>query len=183
MNKHEQKLSRFLSLVLRHKPEEIGLELDPQGWASVDDLLSRLEQYGKKLTLEGLQRIVAENNKKRFAFSDDGKSIRASQGHSIEIDLALTHQAPPEFLYHGTATRFMGFIENEGLTKMSRQHVHLSADIHTAHDVGKRHGKPIILEITASVMRDHGHQFFLSENGVWLTESVPPDYLTRRFSL
>ena len=110
MTKREQRLSRFLSLVLRHKPEEIGLEIDLKGWARVDDLLSSLEQNGKKLTLEGLKNIVAENNKKRFAFSDDGRSIRASQGHSIEINLELTPQSPPEFLYHGTATRFIGLI-------------------------------------------------------------------------
>ncbi len=182
MTPKEKRISRLLSLVLRHDPASIGLTLDSQGWAKVDDLLDCLAKHKKETSLESLQTIVAENNKSRFAFSEDETKIRASQGHSINIDLQLTPQSPPEFLYHGTCTRFMEAIEKEGLMKMSRQHVHLSADISTAHTVGKRHGNPIILEVAASLMESHHFKFYLSENQVWLTDHVPPDYLTRRFS-
>lgn len=183
MTKKEQRASRFLSLILRHDPSVIGIELDSQGWASVDDLLAALQAHRKPLTLNELKTIVHENSKSRFHFSDDGSHIRAAQGHSIEVDLQFTEQTPPDLLYHGTANRFMDLIERQGLMKMSRQHVHLTSDVRIAHDVGRRHGKPIILEVSAGPMSAHGHAFFLSANGVWLTESVPPDYLSRRFSL
>ena len=183
MTKTEQKISRFLTLVLRHDPAAIGLTLDAHGWAKNDDLLRCLQQHGQNLTLEGLQNIVNGSPQQRFSFSDDGSQVRASQGHSVDIGLKLSPQIPPQFLYHGTATRFMEFIEREGLKKMTRQHVHLSAKPRTAHESGNRHRQPIILEISAETMSHHGLKFFLSENGVWLTDSVPPDYLNRRFQL
>jgi putative RNA 2'-phosphotransferase len=183
MTKKHQRTSRFLSLVLRHDPAVIGLQLDPQGWASVDDLLAALKDHRKPLTLSELKSIVSGNNKRRFHFSEDGTRIRAAQGHSIEVDLQFNEQTPPDLLFHGTATRFMNLIEREGINKMSRQHVHLSADIRTAHSSGRRHEKSVILEVAAALMQTHGFKFFLSQNGVWLTESVPPDYLARRFSI
>ena len=183
MSQKNNKLSRTLSLVLRHDPGAIGLALDSEGWAAVQELLDCMTRHGKKLDLVLLQNIVKESDKQRFRFSDDGQRIRANQGHSVPVDLKLKKQSPPDLLYHGTATRFMDTIEREGLRKMTRQHVHLSPDIRTAHAVGKRHGRPVILEIAARSMADHGFQFYLSENGVWLTEEVPPDYLIRRFSV
>ncbi|YCM43979.1 RNA 2'-phosphotransferase [Verrucomicrobiaceae bacterium 227] len=183
MSQKNNKLSRTLSLVLRHDPGAINLTLDPEGWASVDELLACMTRYGKRIDLLTLQEIVAGSDKQRFRFSDDGQRIRANQGHSIQIDLQLEAQSPPDVLYHGTALRFMDAIEKEGLKKMARQHVHLSPDIRTAHAVGMRHGRPVILEIAARSLANHGFQFYLSENGVWLTEEVPPDYLVRRFSI
>jgi putative RNA 2'-phosphotransferase len=178
-----KKLIGLLSLVLKHRPEEIGLTLDPKGWARVDELLTCLNKKHGPFTCADLEKLVNSHEPRRFSFTDDGTAIRANEGHSIEIELVAVPKKPPEFLYHGTATRFMDLIEREGLSKMSRQQVHLSRGIRPAHDAGEKHGKPIILEISSNVMHNHGHQFFLSENGVWLTESVPPDYLTRRFSL
>lgn len=169
--------SKFLSLVLRHKPEEIGLSLDENGWTDVDELIRLVNQHGKPLTRDLLERIVTENDKKRFAFSDDGKRIRASQGHSVEIDLALTPSAPPELLYHGTATRFLDSIRATGLHSANRQHVHLSRDIETATKVGQRHGKPAILTIRAGAMHAAGRVFYLSANGVWLTDLVPVEFI------
>ena len=183
MTKRQRRTSRFLCLVLRHDPAVIDLQLNSQGWATVDDLLSALQAHGKPLSLSKLKSIVSGNNKRRFHFSEDGTRIRAAQGHSIEVDLQFNKQTPPDLLFHGTATRFMNLIEREGINKMSRQHVHLSADIRTAHSVGRRHGKPVLLEVAAALMHTHGFKFFLSQNGVWLTESVPPDYLARRFSI
>lgn len=182
MSRFINKLSRTLSLVLRHDPASIGLSLDREGWASVDELLACLNQRGRTIDRAALAQVVRENNKQRFRFSEDGLRIRANQGHSIEIDLKLKAQAPPDILYHGTASRFMPSIEREGLKKMTRQHVHLSADLRTAHSVGKRHGKPVVLEISADSMAGHGFVFYLSENGVWLTNEVPVDYLRRRMT-
>jgi putative RNA 2'-phosphotransferase len=176
MTKNEQKIGRFLSLVLRHDPASIGLQLDSQGWAKIDELLTALKQNSKTLSHEGLQTIVEHSNQ-RFSFSEDGGSVRASQGHSINIDIKLTPESPPEFLYHSTCSRFMDTIESKGLSKMSRQHVHLCGDIRSAHEVGRKHRKPIILEVAARLMESHRFQFFKSEDGIWLTEAVPPDYL------
>lgn len=169
--------SKFLSLILRHKPEKIGLLLDSEGWANVDELLERCQNYGVSLNRDRLEEVVANNNKKRFAFSKDGKRIRASQGHSIDVDLALESQKPPVVLYHGTATRYLDPILAQGLIKGRRQHVHLSSDLSTARNVGMRHGQPVILEVAAGKMDQEGYSFFLSANGVWLTEHVPMIYL------
>jgi len=171
------RLSKFLSLVLRHEPEKIGVALDANGWVAVDELLTGAAKAGVALTPEGLRRIVETDDKKRFAFSDDGRRIRASQGHSVEVDLDLPAAVPPEHLFHGTATRFLGSIRAEGLRPQSRWHVHLSPDEETAVKVGMRHGKPAVLRVAAGRMQRDGHAFYLSANGVWLTETVPAEYL------
>lgn len=169
--------SRKLSLVLRHKPETIGLELDAQGWAEVKLLLRKMSTSGTPLTLTSLEQIVAENDKKRFAFSPDGRKIRASQGHSIDIDLKLEPVTPPAQLFHGTATTSVESILAMGLQSRSRQHVHLSLDLETATKVGARHGKPVILTVDAGEMDAAGYEFYCSANNVWLTEEVPKEYL------
>lgn len=171
------RLSKFLSLVLRHDPGTIGITLDPNGWVAVDELLSAAARAGKQITREQLDEVVATNDKKRFAFSSDGTRIRASQGHSVEVDLGLAPVEPPESLFHGTATRSVEAIRAEGLVRQSRQHVHLSPDEETAIRVGQRHGKPVVLIVRAGQMHRDGHAFYRSDNGVWLTDSVPPEYL------
>ncbi len=169
--------SKFLSLILRHKPEIIGLVLDAQGWADVDTLLEKLRAEGKGLSKEELGEVVEKNNKKRFSFNEDKTRIRASQGHSIKLDLGYEPVQPPEFLYHGTATRYVNSIRKQGLIKGSRHHVHLSEQLDTAKNVGSRHGVPVILTVKTQEMYEAGFRFFVSENGVWLTENVPVDYL------
>lgn len=173
---HDQ-ISKLLSLVLRHQPEAIGLTLDEQGWADVDDLLQRLADQGKPVTRECLAEVVATNAKQRFRLSDDGQRIRANQGHSLAVLLDLTPLTPPATLFHGTATRFLPAILAEGLTRRQRQHVHLSADSATATAVGQRHGKPVVLALDAAAMHRDGYLFYRSDNGVWLTDQVPPRYL------
>ncbi|QEG02374.1 RNA 2'-phosphotransferase [Stieleria maiorica] len=171
--------SKFLSLVLRHRPEVIGAKLDPEGWLAIDELIAQANSHGKALTLELLHEVVATNDKKRFALSDDGLRIRASQGHSVSgVELNLEQQTPPEVLYHGTVAAFLDSIRATGLQKRSRHHVHLSPDEETATKVGSRRGKPIILRVAAETMHRDGHQFYLSANGVWLVDAVPPIYLT-----
>ncbi|MBD2700218.1 RNA 2'-phosphotransferase [Spirosoma sp. BT702] len=172
-----QRISKLLSLVLRHKPEKIGVTLDKNGWTDVDTLLIKLAGNGFRVDRDQLRYIVETNNKKRFAFSPDEKRIRANQGHSIQVDLGYTEKQPPQHLYHGTATRFLDIILTEGLKKMNRHHVHLSSEEQTAHTVGSRHGKPIVLTIKAGEMKANGHVFYQSENGVWLTDSVPASYI------
>lgn len=171
------RMSKFLSLVLRHKPEEIGLTLDENGWADIEDLIRLANQRGTRMTRQLLEQVVSENDKKRFALSKDGLRIRASQGHSVEIDLALASARPPEELYHGTASRFIDSIRASGLHSGNRQYVHLSLDASTATKVGQRHGKPVVLTIRAGEMAAAGHTFFLSANGVWLTEKVPVEFI------
>jgi RNA:NAD 2''-phosphotransferase len=170
------KRSRFLSFILRHRPEEIGLSLDENGWADVDELLKAINRDRRTMTLETLQEIVATDNKQRYAFSNDGTKIRASQGHSINIDLELTAIEPPDVLYHGTAYHLLPSIWEKGLEPQNRQYVHLSSDIETATKVGSRHGKPVVLTIDAKQMQADGHTFYLSENKVWLTHHVAPKY-------
>ena len=171
------KLSRFLSLVLRHKPETIGLELDENGWADVEQLLSRLKMAGRPMDRTVLQEIVETNDKQRFGFDESGTRIRANQGHSVEVDLEFEARTPPDLLFHGTAERNIVSILATGLNSGSRQHVHLSADEETAIKVGSRHGKPIVLKIDTAAMQKAGHEFFQSKNGVWLTDSVPSEFL------
>lgn len=178
MKKSLVKKSKFLSLILRHKPEVVGLTLDENGWVDVDLLLQAIQQHNRSLTRAELNEIVATNNKKRFAISEDGERIRASQGHSLNVDLEFQPQTPPDVLYHGTAVRFLPSVREKGLQKMNRQHVHLSATAETAANVGSRHGKPAILLVDAKSMHANGFGFFLSENGVWLTDHVPNQYLT-----
>ena len=158
--KNTVKLSKFLSLVLRHKPQTIGITLDKNGWTDVKILLQKMNDYGKKIDIQTLKEVVANNNKKRFAFNEKGDKIRANQGHSISIDLGYTPQTPPYILYHGTVERFLGSIFTTGLEKRKRHHVHLSANLETALNVGKRRGKPIILLVDAKTMHEDGFPFF-----------------------
>lgn len=171
-----KRVSKKLSLLLRHRPELYQLQLDKQGWCEIAELIASAKKNNFPITQEILEKVVAENDKKRFAFSEDGKKIRANQGHSIPIELGYTSTEPPQFLYHGTATRFMKSIKMQGLQKRNRHHVHLSTDRDTALKVGARHGVPIILTIQAGRMYQDGFEFFLSENGVWLTDVVPAKY-------
>lgn len=171
------KTSKFLSLVLRHQPEFIGLTLDREGWADVDELIRLARAGGHSLDRPLLETVVAGNDKKRFFLSDDGRKIRANQGHSIDIDLALSPTAPPAILYHGTADRFIDSIRKTGLNSGTRQHVHLSPDMATAVKVGQRHGKPVVITVRAGEMAASGHLFYCSANGVWLTEQVPLAFL------
>ncbi|GAA5091776.1 RNA 2'-phosphotransferase [Chryseobacterium ginsengisoli] len=179
MNEQQKKkISKFISLVLRHKPEIINLNLDENGWTDVDELItkSKRDSYGG-FTFEELDEIVETNDKKRFIFNEDKTRIRANQGHSIDIDLALKPQQPPEFLYHGTAESNIDSILEKGIEKRNRQHVHLSQNKETATKVGMRHGKPVILIIKTKEMFDNGIEFYLSENNVWLTDFVDAKYI------
>lgn len=175
--KETTSLSKFLSLVLRHQPEAINIKLDEQGWVVVDELLLKAAAHGKAITLEILNHIVETNAKKRFAFDDARQKIRASQGHSVEVELGYEAQIPPDVLYHGTASQSVEAILQTGLEKRSRQHVHLSSDLETAVKVGQRHGKPVVLTVAAGEMHRLGHKFYLSENKVWLTDFVPTDFI------
>jgi putative RNA 2'-phosphotransferase len=170
--------SKFLSLILRHKPDTIGVSLDAHGWVSIQALLDALNTHNHSISREMLDEVVFTNDKKRFSYSANGLMIRANQGHSIGVDLELEPIEPLNILYHGTVDRFIDSIKASGLQKMNRQHVHLSATVETARSVGSRRGKPIVLNIDADKMYRDGHQFFLSLNGVWLTESVPWKYIT-----
>lgn len=172
-----KELSKFLSYVLRHAPETIGLRLDANGWADVGELLATANQAGKPIDLDTLRTLVAENDKQRFTLSEDGRRIRAAQGHSITVDLALAPAEPPMLLYHGTATRNLDAIFAEGLQPGRRQKVHLSVDAETAIKVGQRHGKPTVLQVAAGRMHADGLPFWRADNGVWLTDHVPAEYL------
>ena len=169
--------SKFLSLILRHEPERVGLQLGEAGWVAVDDLLNAVNQHGTPLTRDQLNHIVATSDKRRLAFSEDGQRIRASQGHSVEIDLQYAPQQPPEILYHGTATRFLDAIRKDGLQKMARHDVHLSAETKMTLQVGGRHGKPVLLKIRAGEMHRAGFVFRCSANNVWLVDHVPPQFI------
>ncbi|MBM7066910.1 RNA 2'-phosphotransferase [Actibacterium sp. 188UL27-1] len=169
--------SKLLSLILRHEPAKAGLTLEPGGWVVIDDLLDGLNRLHKPMTRAELDLVVAESAKKRLTISDDGSRIRAAQGHSVPITLDLPAVVSPNQLYHGTATRFLPAIQNDGLKRMSRPHVHLSRPADTATKVGRRHGTPTILRVQSARMATDGHEFFQADNGVWLTAQVPPTYL------
>lgn len=175
--KENKRISKFLSWVLRHQPESIGIMLDENGWTEISVLLERMVQNDVPADRVILDHIVATNTKKRFAFDETGTKIRASQGHSVTIDLGYTVQKPPDILYHGTAAAFAASIRETGLQKPERHHVHLSADKATAIQVGQRHGKPFVFEVLALQMFSEQFDFYLSENGVWLTDHVPEQYL------
>ena len=177
------KTSKFLSLVLRHAPGLIGISLDPAGWVSVGELLRACGAHGRGLSLEELRAVVEGNDKRRFSFSEDGSRIRANQGHSVPVELGYSAAVPPEILYHGTVEKFLPSIMREGLMRGARHHVHLSADVETASKVGGRRGRPVVLTVESERMRRDGHEFFLSANGVWLTERVPPEYIVAPGSL
>jgi len=176
-DKETVRTSKFLSLILRHEPERVGLKLDSAGWVGVNELLEAVNRNGVSLSLDELKHVVTANDKKRFAFSEDGQRIRASQGHSVEVDLQYERQTPPEFLYHGTPERFLESIRATGLNKGQRHHVHLSPDPQTATKVGQRRGRPIVLTIRSGEMHRHGHIFYRSANGVWLVDHVPPQFI------
>ena len=176
--KQHTRTSKFLSLVLRHKPEAAGIELDTNGWASVAELLKGCAASGYAITRTDLTEIVETCEKQRYSFDPTKTHIRANQGHSVAVDLEFAPADPPEFLYHGTATSALGMIYSAGgINKMRRLHVHLSADIQTAKTVGSRHGTPAIIRVAAQRMHANGFPFFLSANGVWLTDTVPCDYM------
>jgi putative RNA 2'-phosphotransferase len=170
-------MSKFLSLVLRHKPGTIGLELDPGGWAEVDELVAKARGAGVPLSRERIEAIIAQSDKPRFSLSAGGERIRANYGHSIPVYLGLEPRHPPATLYHGTARRFLGSIKEKGLESRGRNYVHLSEDPRTARGVGGRHGKPVVLEIRAAEMHARGFSFYQSGEGMWLTEKVPPAFL------
>lgn len=178
MTEYFKRKSKLLSLVLRHSPAKIGIELDGNGWADVSKLLIACSNSGYRISLAQLKEIVANNDKMRFSFNEDGSKIRANQGHSIKnIDLEFKEIEPPVVLYHGTVAKFMGAIRETGLQKMNRQHVHLSETKNTAIKVGSRRGKPNILVVKSGLMFKDGYKFYRSENGVWLTGTVPWKYI------
>ncbi|PKW08777.1 putative RNA 2'-phosphotransferase [Streptomyces sp. 1222.5] len=169
------KVSKYLSKHLRHQPERIGLALDPGGWVGIDTLITAAAAHGFRFTREELDHVVATNDKRRFVI--EGGRIRASQGHSVEVDLGLPPATPPPYLYHGTVARNLDAIRAEGLRPMNRHDAHLSADRETATRVGARRGRPVVLTVDAGAMHRDGHVFHVSANGVWLTKAVPPGYL------
>ena len=167
------KISRYISLILRHKPEEIGITLDEHGWANVSELLN-----GVGIDMSTLEQIVATDDKQRYSFNEDKTLIRANQGHSVPVDVELEEVKPPEYLWHGTGEKYAQSISQMGLIPKSRLYVHLSSDTETALTVGKRHGTPIIFRVNAEKMYQDGFKFYRSVNGVWLTKHVPVDYLS-----
>lgn len=175
--RHMIRVSKRLSRHLRHAPGEIGLVLGDGGWVRVEDLLEALARHGSRVTRDELAEVVARNDKQRFAFDDTGTMVRASQGHSVPVELGLPPARPPDVLYHGTAPAALDAIRREGLRPMRRHHVHLSATVETATRVGARRGRPVVLTVDAARMASDGHLFHVSANGVWLTDAVPPEYL------
>lgn len=170
-------ISKFICLILRHKPNTIGITLDRNGWANTQELLNGLNTAGKSINMEQLITLVNTDNKNRFSFNLDKSKIRANQGHSLSVDLGLTESVPPDLLYHGTSEKFIDSIKQNGIQKRTRQHIHLSTDIEKAIAVGKRHGNPVVLKINTKQMFLDGYKFYLSENGVWLTDNVPYQYV------
>lgn len=170
-------ISKYMSLILRHKPDVIGIELDEHGWANVNDLISGIEKDNHGFNFELLEEIVRSDSKQRYSFNDDKSLIRANQGHSVNVDVELKEKEPPEYLYHGTGEKYVKFINQDGLIPKSRLYVHLSKDIKTAENVGKRHGKEIIYRINSGRMYRNGYKFYLSENGIWLTKEASVKYL------
>ena len=168
--------SRFISLILRHKPETIGITLDEHGWSNVKDLIEGIKKT-RPFDMDMLEEIVRTDNKQRYSFNEDKTLIRANQGHSIPVDVELKKAVPPDILYHGTGEKYVSSIDKEGLLPKSRLYVHLSNDEETAVNVGKRHGKSVVYKVDARKMQEDGFEFFLSVNGVWLTNEVPVKYI------
>lgn len=179
ISKEDMRISKFISLILRHKPEEIGLTLDEYGYVNTSDLIKGLNRKGYRVTISDIERIVEDDDKQRYSFNEDKTKIKANQGHSIAVNLELQDIEPPKVLYHGTATRFSESICKEGIKKQGRQYVHLSSDVETATKVGKRHGELVIFKINSEQMYKDGYKFFLSENKVWLTDYVPIKYFSK----
>jgi len=177
-NANRMAISKYLSLILRHKPSTIDITLDRHGWADINELLDGMNRVrGTSVTFEDIQEVVLNNDKQRFAFNDDCTKIRANQGHSIQVDVELKEMRPPNILYHGTSSSVMTQIMNDGIKSQSRLYVHMSTDTKTASNVGGRHGVPVVLTIDAEKMHEDGFKFYLSENNVWLTDFVPADYI------
>ena len=175
----EKDISKYISLILRHKPEAIGITLDEHGWANVEELLAGMNHAGTAIDMALLQKIVAEDEKRRYSFNEDMTLIRANQGHSIPVDVELEEVAPPDILYHGTGEKYVDYIDVQGLIPKSRLYVHLSGDKDTAVKVGQRHGKPVVYVIESGKMYKDGFKFFRSVNGVWLTKEVPVRYMQK----
>ena len=173
-----RRTSRYISLILRHKPETIGIQLDKHGWAKVNELITGVNKT-HPLTMDILEEIVRTDDKQRYSFNEDKTLIRANQGHSIQVDVELEKLTPPEILYHGTGEKYASSIDKDGLIPKSRLYVHLSSDIETAVIVGKRHGNPVIYTVNSKDMYDAGYEFYRSKNGVWLTKEVPAGFLTK----
>lgn len=169
---------KFLALILRHKPQTIGITLNEHGWADVDELIRGIQQ-DRPFDIAMLEEIVTTDDKQRYSFNADKTKIRAAQGHSIKVDVELKQMTPPDILWHGTGAKYVDRIDVQGLKKRTRLYVHLSKDYDTAVKVGKRHGEPVVYEVSAGQMAKDGYAFYLSENGVWLTDHVPPQYLTK----
>ena len=177
-SKDLEKISKFLSYVLRHKPESIGITLDSDGWVGIDMLIRQAKKHHQQISQDLITQVVITSDKKRFTLSEDGLKIRAAQGHSTnQVNIVHVEKIPPEYLYHGSATRFLGSIIQQGLIAGERHYVHLSIDTKTAVAVGKRHGKPVVLRVSALTMYQQGIKFYLADNGVWLTENVPSQFL------
>ena len=170
--------SKFVSLILRHKPETIGIQLDEHGWANVEELIAGISKT-REFNREILEEIVRMDSKQRFTFNEDKTKIRANQGHSISVDVELSEAIPPETLWHGTGEKYVASIDQQGLIPKGRLYVHLSSDAATATKVGSRHGKPVLYIVKTKEMHDDGYKFFLSKNGVWLTKEVPVKYLIK----
>lgn len=175
--KSDKEISKFMSLVLRHQPEKINVVLDENGWTDVAIFLSQMNTKGFSVDMKKLEEIISTNEKQRFALNDTKDKIRANQGHSVEIDLGLSPTEPPQILYHGTSQNAISSIKEQGITKQNRQHVHLSAQIETAINVGSRHGKVVVLTIKALEMHQNGEIFYISDNGVWLTDMIETKYI------
>lgn len=174
----KKNISKYISLILRHKPEEIGISLDEHGWANVQELIKGISiKYN--FDMKTLEEIVAEDEKQRYSFNEDKTLIRANQGHSVPVDVELKETIPPDFLYHGTGIKYVSSIDKEGLIPKSRLYVHLSDNLDTAENVGKRHGKPVIYTVKSGEMYKLGYKFYISVNGVWLTKKVPSEFLSR----
>lgn len=172
-------ISKFISMILRHKPEAINITLDEHGWANVDELINGIAQQYKGFTMKELEEIVKTDNKQRYSFNEDKTLIRANQGHSIPVDVELEEQTPPDILYHGTGAKYVSSIDKQGLRPKSRLYVHLSKDTTTAINVGSRHGTPIVYIIDAKQMYKDNYKFYISANGVWLTKEVPIKYMKK----
>ena len=171
-------ISKYMSLILRHKPEVIGISLDEHGWANVEELIAGIAK-NHDFNMELLEEIVRSDEKQRYSFNEDKTLIRANQGHSVPVDVELEEQVPPDILWHGTGEKYVSAIDTEGLIPKSRLYVHLSKDEGTATKVGSRHGKPVVYHVLAKKMYDDGYRFFISVNGVWLTKTVPVKYLRK----
>lgn len=174
-----ENISRYMSLILRHKPDIIGISLDEHGWANVNELINGIAKNNAGFNMESLEEIVRTDSKQRYSFNDDKTLIRANQGHSIPVDIELEEKEPPEYLYHGTGEKYVESINRQGLIPKSRLYVHLSKNVKTAESVGERHGRPIVYLVHSGKMYKDGYKFYLSANGVWLTKKVPVEYLQR----